>query len=335
MVYDIINTMKLTLKKYFIPHEGNDNKPHILRWEAAIVILSAVLLIETLFLGQVFLIGKNTNFLASVISNVLVDKTNEERVFTDLSSLKTNDILELAAKLKAEDMAKKGYFAHTTPEGYDPWYWLTEAGYNYAAAGENLAVNFSDSEDVVNAWMDSPGHRDNILHESFTEIGIATAKGEYKGKETIFVVQFFGTPSVAAAQIEVKDTTPPEPEVEIVPEPVEVAAAQEEKEPIVIEEAFIQTESIDTSTLALKTAGSTVERQSSFIQQIASEPKTTANYMLIMLATIIAVALLLKVFINIKVQHPPLIVNGVLMLLIMSSVILANQYLSTIGASIS
>ena len=167
MVYSILTKMKLTLKKYFIPHKGNDHKPHILRWEATIVILSAILLIETLFFAQVFLIGKNTNFLAAVISNVIVDKTNAERIDIDLSSLATNDLLELAAQLKANDMAKKGYFAHETPEGYDPWYWLEQSGYNFAAAGENLAVNFTDSEDVVSAWMDSDGHRANILNNKY------------------------------------------------------------------------------------------------------------------------------------------------------------------------
>ena len=335
MVYSILTKMKLTLKKYFIPHKGNDHKPHILRWEATIVILSAILLIETLFFAQVFLIGKNTNFLAAVISNVIVDKTNAERIDIDLSSLATNDLLELAAQLKANDMAKKGYFAHETPEGYDPWYWLEQSGYNFAAAGENLAVNFTDSEDVVSAWMDSDGHRANILKNNFTQIGVATAKGEYKGRETIFVVQFFGTPSVAVAKTE--PLIPPAPNgIEEEPNPnLQPQESEQIKEPIVKEEAFIQTEDIDI-TLALNTAGSTADRQqSSLIQKIASEPKTTTNYMLIMLATIIAVALALKLFINVKVQHPPLIVNGVLLLLIMSSTILVNQYLSTIGASIS
>jgi len=329
MVYVILTNMRLMLKKYFIPHEGNDHKPHMLRTEKALIVLSVVLLIETLFLAQVFLIGKNTSFLAAVISNVIVDKTNAERIDVNLSSLTTSDILELAAQLKANDMAKKGYFAHETPEGYDPWYWLERAGYNYAAAGENLAVNFTDSEDVVNAWMGSDGHRANILKDRFTEIGVATAKGEYRGREAIFIVQFFGTPSVAAAQV----VPPPIPtEVEPTPQPEQVETV---KEPIAVAETFIQTEPIDTVKLAENTAGSTPRRQTSFIEQVASEPKTTANYMLVVLVTIMSVALTLKLFVNMKVQHPPLIVNGVALLLVLSSAILANQYLSTLGATIS
>lgn len=329
-----MNKMKTTLKNYFIPHEGNDHKPHMLRTEKALIVLSVVLLIETLFLAQIFLIGQNTDFLAAVISSVIVEKTNDERISVNLNSLVTSDLLELAAELKANDMAKKGYFAHTTPEGFDPWYWLKQVGYNYVAAGENLAVNFTDSEDVVDAWMDSPGHRANILKNNFTEIGVATAKGEYKGRQAIFVVQFFGTPFAAAAETQNE-------------EPVVVAQVEEEKpeitqeeevlneESVVVEETFIQTGPIDTSVVAQAETAKQTNSQSSTLRRIASEPKTTVNYMLLVLVTIISVALLLKIFIHAKIQHPPLIVNGVLMLLIMSSAILLNQYLSTIGSSIS
>ena len=329
-----MNKVRLMLKKYFIPHKGNDHRPHMLRTEKALVVFSIVLLVETLFLAQVFLIGKTTNFLASVISSVLVDKTNDERESADLYLLTPNESLELAAELKAEDMAKKGYFAHTTPEGHDPWYWLYQAGYNFAAAGENLAVNFTDSEDVIDAWMDSPGHRANILKENYTEIGIATAKGEYKGRQAIFVVQFFGTPSSVQAKTITAEATP----VEAIPAQTptstkkqEVASEEVVKEPIVEEEEFIQTEPIE---VVQANNAPVVERQSSFVRKIASEPKTVANSMLVTLATIIAVALLLFVFEKTPIKHPPLIVNGVVLLLIMSSAILLNQYLSTLGATV-
>src|SRR3990167_1049727 len=276
-----MNKVRLILKKYFIPHKGNDHRPHMLRTEKALVVFSIVLLVETLFLAQVFLIGKNTNFLASVISSVLVDKTNDVRESADLYLLTPNESLELAAELKAEDMAKKGYFAHETPEGHDPWYWLYQAGYNFAAAGENLAVNFTDSEDVIDAWMDSPGHRANILKENYTEIGIATARGEYKGRQAIFVVQFFGTPSYVQA----KTVTAQSTQVETAPvtattstKKQEVASEGVVKEPIIEEEEFIQTEPIE---VAQTNNVPVVERQSSLVRELASEPKTVANSMLV------------------------------------------------------
>lgn len=133
--------------------------------------------------------------LSAIYASVLVSLTNKDRVAANLSELKVNPLLEKAAQMKADDMAAKGYFAHNTPEGLTPWYWFKEAGYKYVYAGENLAVNFENSEDVETAWMNSKGHFLNIVNPKYTEIGIATSTGTYKGRTAIFVVQMFGTPS--------------------------------------------------------------------------------------------------------------------------------------------
>ena len=182
-----------TVKKYLIPSEENQYKPHLLRKASLAVIatLSVAIFALGVFQNTVFM---KSDFLSAVISRVLVDLANENRVENNLNGLTSNPMLEEAARQKAEDMASKGYFAHNSPDGTTPWYWIKNAGYKFAYAGENLAVNFSDSEDVDKAWMNSPGHRANILHSKFTEIGIATARGEYKGKSTVFVVQMFGRP---------------------------------------------------------------------------------------------------------------------------------------------
>ena len=68
------------------------------------------------------------------------------------------------------------------------------AGYEYKHAGENLAVNFVDTEEIHRAWTNSRSHFLNIVNPKYTEIGIATSSGIYKGREAIFVVQMFGTP---------------------------------------------------------------------------------------------------------------------------------------------
>lgn len=182
------------LKDHFIPHEGNDHRPHFLRAPSAALILASVLLLEVAYLAGTLLIFPQSRFLAEVISSVLVEQTNEVRVKDALGTLSPNPLLERAAQIKAQDMAEKGYFSHNTPDGKTPWYFLEEVGYRYQAAGENLAVNFSDSRDVIEAWMRSPGHRANMLNGNYTEIGIATARGTYKGKDAVFVVQYFGKP---------------------------------------------------------------------------------------------------------------------------------------------
>ena len=156
------------------------------------IVLVALLFLEAAFLVQIFLVWPYSNIFSSILPSVLVDLTNNDRSENNVSALKVNPLLELAAQLKAQDMATKGYFEHTSPEGLTPWFWLQKVGYRWSGAGENLAVNFSDSSDIENAWMNSSGHRANILDNRFSEIGIATAKGIYKGQEAIFVVQFFG-----------------------------------------------------------------------------------------------------------------------------------------------
>lgn len=143
-----------------------------------------------------------TSSLAAVISSVLVDLANTDRGVQKLDGLTVSPVLSAAAQAKADDMAAKSYFAHTSPDGKNSWYWFKKAGYTFLYAGENLAVDFSDSADVEQAWMNSPGHRANILDGHFTQIGIATAQGTFEGRRTTFVVEMFGTPAARAAEVE-------------------------------------------------------------------------------------------------------------------------------------
>lgn len=135
------------------------------------------------------------DLLASISPAELVELTNVRREDRDLTTLSVDPRLTAAAQLKADDMAEEGYFAHTSPDGTEPWHWFNEAGYDYQYAGENLAVNFSESHQVDQAWMDSPSHKRNIVNERFEDIGIATAEGEHEGVEATFVVQLFGKKS--------------------------------------------------------------------------------------------------------------------------------------------
>lgn len=136
--------------------------------------------------------------VGAILPAVVVDLTNSERQALAAAPLTRNAVLDQAATLKAEHMAKGSYFSHNSPDGVTPWHWFREVGYTYAHAGENLAVYFNDSNEVVEAWMDSPTHRANIVNNLYQEIGIGTARGRYQGHDTIFVVQLFGTPAQIA-----------------------------------------------------------------------------------------------------------------------------------------
>ena len=131
-------------------------------------------------------------FATDIHIDQLVTLTNQKRAESGLSALRLNSQLSEAAAGKARDMFTKGYWAHTAPDGVTPWDFINGAGYTYTVAGENLAKNFSNSSGVVDAWMNSSSHRENILRGQYEDIGFAVVNGVLNGEETPLVVQMFG-----------------------------------------------------------------------------------------------------------------------------------------------
>jgi len=311
-----------TLKKYFIPNEENDYKPHILRKTAvvAIAVISVLIFFAGVFQNLIIL---KTDLLSAVIPRTLVDLANGSRFGSNLGALTISPTLEQAAQLKANDMALKSYFAHVSPDGVEPWHWFREAGYKYVYAGENLAVNFSDSVDVNNAWLNSPTHRANIMNDKFTEIGIATSKGFYKGRETIFVVQMFGRPVKAPTQLaSASSPTTPTPEP-IVVEPTQptTAGVSVLGEDFENQEIFVSTVNTDlteeeVSASLSESTPTVVDEQTSAPERVATSPQTFMNVLYILLGLFIFTSLLLTIFIEIRRQHPKHIIYGVGLLLL-------------------
>jgi Cysteine-rich secretory protein family len=182
------------LKHLFIPCKGNTYRPDFLERMSVGIMLVLILLSFAMANLQALLWISSDWLVSTILPAVIVDLTNEERNTENLTRLARNEVLDSAAQRKAEDMAKNSYFAHYSPDGVSPWYWFEISGYDYLHAGENLAVHFTESDEVVEAWMNSPTHRSNIMNGQYAEIGVGTARGEYKGRPTIYVVQLFGTP---------------------------------------------------------------------------------------------------------------------------------------------
>lgn len=128
-------------------------------------------------------------------SREIINETNQIRIGNNLSTLTVNTRLDLAASDKLNDMAMKEYFAHVSPTGVEPWYWIKNAQYKYSVAGENLAIGFFSAKDTVQAWLNSPSHKANLLSTNYREIGVAVKTVEINGREGILVVQMFGSPS--------------------------------------------------------------------------------------------------------------------------------------------
>ena len=165
----------------------------------------------------------------------LLTYTNALREKNGLSDLTLNDNLSKAAKAKAADMFKDDYWAHTSPSGKEPWDFITGFGYDYIFAGENLAVDFSKSKDVVDAWNNSPSHRDNLLSPKYNEIGFAVVDGELQGRKTTLIVQMFGYQRLENAVATLPQAVKKENSIHVdVPAPITEAPALVEI-PIVIE----------------------------------------------------------------------------------------------------
>jgi len=134
----------------------------------------------------------------------VISVTNTQRKENaNLSALKENVLLNKAAQIKLRDMFKQQYFEHINPQGVGPADLGKEVNYKFIAIGENLALgNFKNDQGLVEAWMNSPGHRANILNSQYMEIGVAVGKGTYEGREVWLAVQEFGKPSSACPEIE-------------------------------------------------------------------------------------------------------------------------------------
>lgn len=132
----------------------------------------------------------------------IITWTNNQRQQNgNLPPLAENTKLNEAALIKAQDMFARQYFEHVSPSGVGPSDLADEVGYAYIAFGENLALgNFKDDQSLVQAWMDSPGHRANILSNSYQEIGVAVIQGIYEGSSVWIAVQEFGLPLSACPQ---------------------------------------------------------------------------------------------------------------------------------------
>ena len=133
-----------------------------------------------------------------LLHSKIIEETNFQRMLNEsypLSVLKENTKLDQVASAKANDMFVKQYFEHVSPSGVGPGDLAQRYGYDYIVEGENLILgNFSSEKEIVQDWMNSPGHRANILNKRYTEIGVAIIKGTYKGQTVWIGVQEFGLP---------------------------------------------------------------------------------------------------------------------------------------------
>lgn len=183
-----------SLHHFFIPRHTNNYSAKLIHHDFLTIYLVAALLL-TAGVGHIQKInGDILGYATDVTVEKLYELTNQEREKQDIPTLQYNEDLAKAAQLKAQNMFEKNYWSHYGPSGETPWQFILESGYQYEYAGENLAKNFLFSDGIVDAWMDSPTHRENLLRHDYTEVGFAVVNGVLNGEETTLVVQMFGKP---------------------------------------------------------------------------------------------------------------------------------------------
>ena len=176
-------------KHFFVPSENNNYRAKTLHLDALTVLLGIAILLSSFTSIQKRVLGIATN----ITIERLLSETNEVRTNLGLPSLSYDGTLSKAACNKAQDMFTNNYWAHFRPsDNKSPWDFMAEAGYAYDVAGENLAHGFMFSENVVDAWMESPTHRANLLRPEYDEVGFCVSNGVLNNEETTLVVQMFG-----------------------------------------------------------------------------------------------------------------------------------------------
>lgn len=187
--------MNKIFRLFFVPTEENYHRAKLLHNDAlSFYLLFAIFLV---FIIKLTPLSNILGYATDITSEKLYQLTNEKRIQNNLPQLIYSEKLSRAAEQKAQDMFDKNYWSHFSPAGESPWRFLESQDYKYEFAGENLAKNFLFSGNVVDAWMASPSHKENILRNEFTEVGFARVDGLLNGQQTTLVVQFFGKPSTS------------------------------------------------------------------------------------------------------------------------------------------
>jgi hypothetical protein len=233
-----------SLVHFIYPKASNNHKAKLLHSSSIFVLACFLILyqivLQTFPLSRIKILG----YAASIPTTEVIRLTNAKRLEAGVGSLNYNSLLSEAARLKGQDMLAKGYWAHVAPDGTEPWYFFTKTGYKYKYAGENLARDFSNPTDAVNAWMASPSHRENLLSDKYKDIGIAVVEGSLSGVDTTIIVQLFGTPlgtvseqvpvAKAATQVATNKVAPATPTVTITPTEAPMASPQPSPQSILV-----------------------------------------------------------------------------------------------------
>ncbi len=292
------------VKNLLIASKENKYRPHIIRRHG--LALSLVLIIAVQFAHglQLRADGDILGFATNTNQTDLLAHTNHHRTAHGLPIFLHNSKLETGAQNKANHMIANDYWSHIAPDGTTPWFFFDQAGYAYLVAGENLAYGFDTSLGVVNGWMASQSHKDNILLPAFEEIGFGIANStNFQGGENTVVVAFYGDPvntvnPPLAAPVQVSPPPPPPPLVA-------VASAEVVTEAPPTAGDLPLTNETDTGTISALTFLPQTQKQITNFDSLLSGSASWAMYSTVMILGLMTFAYLYRhiFFINVAVAR--------------------------------
>ena len=206
------------LSHLFVPKSENNYRARALHPDFLTYYLILALVLTFTFKNFGGAFSNVLGYATDITTAKLFELTNAKRSEAGLGTLTYSDKLSKAAENKAHDMFANNYWSHFSPSGKSPWDFILGSGYKYEYAGENLAKNFLFSQGVIDAWMNSPLHKENLLRPQYTEVGYAVVNGILNGEETTLVVQMFGKPLSTVSN----------------KEPMEVVTRQQVSSPVVL-----------------------------------------------------------------------------------------------------
>lgn len=343
---------KVVFSEVFVPHEENNFLPKALK-SKYLFWYGAGLLIVKIALISLVLILPSTDFFSTIAVQRLVSLVNQERQARNLPVLSLNNSLNSVADLKVNDMLARDYFEHTSPAGITPWFWFKKIGYNYQYAGENLAMGFTQTDDVFQAWMNSPLHRDNILNPNYQEMGLAIKSGQIQNHEDTLAVLVFGRPAAERSSAEVvrssplrspsglapegrtisaagrpktpaasvasesKNTASPDAILQVTPSQAPIALAEQIKLETALNEQQVKQNNINSLTVPTNKIGYAPRVLGAFVSKSDEIFKTLYLYFTLFLA----IALMVNIFVKIRIQYWPTIIATTLIIALSSVLI--------------
>jgi uncharacterized protein YkwD len=266
--------------------------------------ISILVLTAKIFVTASFLFSYNSpEVFAEISSRKIIELTNQSRQNIGVDPLSENPFLTRAAYQKAQDMLDRNYFNHEDPDGNMPWYWLKNNNYIYSYAGENLAMDFSRAESVHEAWLNSESHRANIENPNYREIGIAVVHGKMNGKNTTVLVEFFGT--TFASQTE-NITSPIDSNTAASPLATNIEA--------------------DKLNPQMKSAQVTAEIKAAPNNGFLDFLGRLSNNFYWAFLIILTMTLLVNIFVKIRIQHKPAIMQTISVLILISAAIFVHTH---------